>query len=110
MVKSKKKALLLDFAQQDCSLQSSRPSAGSCCDVAVAQINYPSLINNTQYSIEQARGRSHEEGSSQIFMLDNMQLGFFWSYLCYAIVNRMKQSMLNQRKPKFIKKNKPGRK
>jgi hypothetical protein len=34
-------------------------------------------INNTQYSIEQARGRSYEEGSSQIFMLDDMQLGFF---------------------------------
>ena len=89
MVKSKKKALLLDFAQQDCSLQSSRPSAGSCCDVAIAQINYPSLINNTQYSIEQARGRSHEEGSSQIFMLDNMQLGFFLklSMLCYSKQN-----------------------
>jgi len=26
----------------------------------------------TQDSIEQARGRSHEEGSSQIFMLDDM--------------------------------------
>jgi len=38
-----------------------------CCDVAVAQINYPSLKHNTQDSIEQVRGRSHEEGSSQIF-------------------------------------------
>ena len=37
-----------------------------CCDVAVAQINYPSLKHNTQDSIEQTRGRSHEEGSSQI--------------------------------------------
>ena len=46
-----------------------------CCDVAVAQINYPSLKHNIQDSIEQARGRSHEEGSSQIFMLDDMQ---FW--------------------------------
>jgi hypothetical protein len=43
--------------------------------VAVAQINYPSLKHNTQDSIEQARGRSHEEGSSQIFMLDDMQFG-----------------------------------
>jgi len=34
---------------------------GSCCDVAVAQINYPSFKHNTQDSIEQARGRSHEE-------------------------------------------------
>jgi len=46
-----------------------------CCDVAVAQINYPSLKHNTQDSIEQARGRYHEEGSNQIFMLDNMQFG-----------------------------------
>jgi hypothetical protein len=40
-----------------------------CCDVAVAQINYPSFKYNTQDSIEQARGRSHKEVSSQIFML-----------------------------------------
>jgi len=44
-----------------------------CCDVTVAQINYPSFKHNTQDSIEQARGRSHEEDSSQIFMLDDMQ-------------------------------------
>jgi hypothetical protein len=44
-----------------------------CCDVAVAQINYPSFKHNTQDSIEQARSWSHEEGSSQIFMLDDMQ-------------------------------------
>ena len=46
-----------------------------CCDVAVAQINYPSFKHNTQDSIEQARGRSHEEDSNQIFMLDDMQFG-----------------------------------
>jgi hypothetical protein len=40
-----------------------------CCDVAVAQINYPSFKHNTQDSIVQARGRSHEEGLVQIFML-----------------------------------------
>jgi hypothetical protein len=34
--------------------------AGSCCDVAVAQINYPSFKHNTQDSIEQARGRSQD--------------------------------------------------
>jgi len=50
-------------------------SVGKCCDVAVSQINYHNLKHNTQDSIEQARGRSHEEGSSQIFMLDDMQLG-----------------------------------
>jgi hypothetical protein len=50
-------------------------------DVAVAQINYPNLKHNTQDNIEQARGRSHEEGSSQIFMLYDMQLGGLWSYL-----------------------------
>jgi hypothetical protein len=48
------------------------------CDVAVAQINYPSLKHNTQDSIEQARGRFHEEGSSQIFMLDDMQFEGVW--------------------------------
>jgi hypothetical protein len=46
-----------------------------CSDVAVAQINYPGLKHNTQDSIKQVRGRSHEEGSSQIFMLYDMQLG-----------------------------------
>jgi len=46
-----------------------------CCDVAVTKINYPSFKYNTEDNIEQARGRSHEEGSSQTFMLDDMQLG-----------------------------------
>jgi len=41
----------------------------------VAQINYPNFKHNTQNSIEQARGRSHGEDSSQIFMLDDMQFG-----------------------------------
>ena len=41
----------------------------------VAQINYPSLKHNTQDSIEQARGRSHEEDLVQIFMLYVMQFG-----------------------------------
>jgi len=45
---------------------------GECCDVVVAQINYPSL--NKQDSIEQARGRSHEEVLIQIFMLYDVQL------------------------------------
>jgi hypothetical protein len=45
------------------------------CDVSVVQINYPSLKHNTQDSIEQVRGRSHEEGSSQVFMLYDIQLG-----------------------------------
>ena len=53
-----------------------KPSkSGLCCDIAVAQINYPSFKHNTQDSIEQARGLSHEEVSSQIFMLDDMQFG-----------------------------------
>ena len=46
-----------------------------CCDVAVAQSNYPSLKHNTQDSIEHARGRSHKEDLVQIFMLYVMQLG-----------------------------------
>jgi hypothetical protein len=57
----------------------------ACCDVAVAQINYPSLKHNTQDSIKQARGRSHEKGSSQIFMLDDMQFGGVWT------LSRLKQ-------------------
>jgi hypothetical protein len=56
-----------------------------CCDVAVAQINYPSFKHNTQDSIEQARDRSHEEDSSQIFMLDDMQFGGVW------MLSRLKQ-------------------
>jgi len=44
-----------------------------CCDVAVAQINYTNFKHNTQDSIKQVRGRSHEKDSSQIFMLGDMQ-------------------------------------
>jgi hypothetical protein len=43
------------------------------CDVVVTQINYPNL--NKQDSIEQVRGRSHEKGLVQIFMLDDIKLG-----------------------------------
>jgi hypothetical protein len=39
-------------------------------DVAVTQINYPSL--NKQDSKEQTSGRSHEEGLIKIFMLGDM--------------------------------------
>jgi hypothetical protein len=53
------------------------------CDVAAAQINYPSL--NKQDNTEQVRGRSHEEGFVQIFMLYDMQLGGLkLSMLCYS--------------------------
>ena len=47
----------------------------TCCDVAVAQINYPSLKQIKQDSIEQARGRSHEDDLVQIFVLYVMQSG-----------------------------------
>jgi hypothetical protein len=47
------------------------------CDVVVAQINYPSLKHNTQDSIKQVRGRSHDEDLVQIFMLYVMQLRDF---------------------------------
>jgi hypothetical protein len=60
------------------------------CDVVVTQINYPNL--NKQDSIEQVRGRSHEKGLVQIFMLDDIKLGGDWSYLGCAMVNRIKQS------------------
>ena len=69
-----------------------------CCDVAVAQINYPSLKHNTQDSIEQARGRSHEEGSSQIFMLDDMQFeGGVW------MLSRLKQKKIENYQAKLNK-------
>jgi hypothetical protein len=57
------------------SVIGARSSIVNCCDVAVAQINYPSFKHNTQDSIEQARSRFYEEDSSQIFMLDDMQFG-----------------------------------
>jgi hypothetical protein len=47
----------------------------------VAQINYPTFKHNTQVSIEQVRGRSHEEGSIQIFILDDMWFGGVRGYL-----------------------------
>ena len=68
-----------------------------CCDVAVAQINYPSFKHNTQDSIEQARGRSHEEDSSQIFMLDDMQFGGVW------MLSRLKQKKTENYQTKFNK-------
>ena len=48
-----------------------------CCDVVVTQINYPSLKHNTQDSIHQEKGRSHEEDLVHIFMLYVKQLGGF---------------------------------
>jgi hypothetical protein len=67
-----------------------------CCDVAVAQINYPSFKHNTQDSIEQARGRSHEEDSSQI-LLDDMQFGGVWT------LSRLKQKKTENYQTKFNK-------
>ena len=46
-----------------------------CCDVTVAQINYPSLKQIKQDTIEQARGRSQEDDLVHIFVLYAMQLG-----------------------------------
>jgi hypothetical protein len=69
----------------------------NCCDVAVAQINYPNFKHNTQDSIEQARGRSHEKDSSQIFMLDDMQFGGVWTLF------RLKQKKTENYKTKFNK-------
>jgi hypothetical protein len=63
----------------------------------VAQINYPNFKHNTQDSIEQTRGQSHEEGSSQIFMLDDMQLGGFWT------LSRLKQKKLENNQAKLNK-------
>jgi hypothetical protein len=64
----------------------------------VAQINYPSFKHNTQDSIEQARGRSHKEDSSQIFMLDDMQFGGgVWK------LSRLKQKKTENYQMKFNK-------
>jgi hypothetical protein len=59
-----------------------------CCDVAIAQINYPNLKHNTQDSIEQARGRSHKEGLVRICMLYDMQFGGSWK------LSRIKQKKI----------------
>jgi hypothetical protein len=63
----------------------------------VAQINYPSFKHDTQDSIEQARGRSHEECSSQIFMLDVMQFRGVWT------LSRLKQKKTENYQTKFNK-------
>jgi len=44
-----------------------------CYDIAIAQMNYPSL--NKQDSIKQVRTRSHEKVLVQISMLDITQFG-----------------------------------
>jgi hypothetical protein len=48
---------------------------------SLSSFTYPRWKHNTQDSIEQARDRSHEKSSSQIFMLDDMQFGGVGSYL-----------------------------
>jgi len=57
------------------------------------------LASNTTHkiSIEQARGRSHEEDSSQIFMLDDMQFGGVWT------LSRLKQKKIKNYQTKFNK-------
>jgi hypothetical protein len=68
-----------------------------CCEVTIVQINYPSLKHNTQDSIEQARGRSHEEGSVKIFMLDDMQFRGVWT------LSRLKQKKIKNYQGKVNK-------
>jgi hypothetical protein len=63
-----------------CGFNAAKTYHHVCCDVAVAQINYPILKHNTQDSIEQVRGQSHEEGLVQIFMLYDMQFGGVWKF------------------------------
>ena len=82
------------------------PKKKSCCDITFAQINYLSL--NKQDSIEQVNGWSHDEVLVKIFMLYDVQLGGGVVKLSMTIINRKKQSMLNQRKPKFINKTNLG--
>jgi len=61
------------------------------------QINYHSFKHNTQDSIEQAKGRSHEEDSSKIFTLDDMQFGGVWT------LSRLKQKKIENYQTKFNK-------
>jgi len=66
----------------ECLFQNLVISSSVCCDVAVTQINYSNFKHNTQDSIKQARGRSREKDSNQIFMLYDMQFeGGFERYL-----------------------------
>ena len=46
-----------------------------CCNVTVAQINYPNLKQIKQDSVEKTRGQSHEEDLVHIFVLYVMQFG-----------------------------------
>jgi len=61
-----------DDDSNDINVEECDGADNECCDVAVAQINYPSL--NKQDSIEQVRGRSHKEVLVQIFMLYDVKL------------------------------------
>jgi hypothetical protein len=60
--------------------------------------DYPSLKHITQDNIEQVKDRSHEEGSSHIFMLYDMQFeGGVWK------LSSLKQKKTENRKQNLIK-------
>ena len=72
-----------------------------------AQINYPNLKHNTQDSIEQVRGQSHEEGSNQIFMLHDMQFGGVDVIYAKAKENRNKIKKLSREQTLVASKHPP---
>jgi len=76
-----------------------------CCDVAVAQINYPSL--NKQDSIEQVRGRFNEEVLVQIFMLYDVQLGGGNCEVIYGYGKQKETINAKSKKTKSYQENKP---
>jgi hypothetical protein len=86
--------------------QTARPTSikpGYMRLISVAMLRLHKLItlaSNTTHkdSIEQARGQSHEEGSSQIFMPDDMQFGGgVWT------LSRLKQKKIENYQTKFNK-------
>jgi hypothetical protein len=68
----------------------------SYCNVAIAQINYPSL--NKQDSIEQARGQSHEKDLVQIFMLYDYAIGGEIVKLFMLCYNKQKKINVKSKK------------
>jgi hypothetical protein len=62
-----------DDDSNDINVEECDGADNKCYDVAITQINYPSL--NKQDSIEQVRGQSNEEILVQIFILYDVHLG-----------------------------------
>jgi len=73
----------------------------------ITQINYSSLKYNTQDSIEQTKGQSHEDGLNQIFMLHDMQFGGVDVIYAKAKENRNKIKKLSREQTLVASKHPP---